>query len=270
MALHLFPTTQSLQPYIHSITSLQIEGAEVNVNVPCFPAGGISLNFELGNLSIVNSRDIQNVILPKSYLAGQITGPYNLQVVPGSVHFKVIFHPTAFSKLTGLEVTDITNGFISLSHIGKEWKQLAWDIHRHYTDVERVEIINKFFLEKLSSASQKRDTLYDQTLDWVANCYTFSMQKLHEDLQFADRHIRRVFKQAVGIAPKPYHQIIRFHRSAKLLRKNPSRPLQDIVALCNYSDIAHLSRQFQTYSGLSLSEFRKLPVGPNDQWMIWF
>lgn len=270
MALHIFPPTPELQPYIHSITSLKIEGTEANSTVPCFPTGGISLNFEFGQPTVFNSPHIQEIILPKSYLAGQITGPYNLEVVPRSVHLKVIFHPTAFSKLTGIEVADITNGFIALSHLSQEWQRLSWDIHKHSSDEERVETINQFFLEKLSTVFQKRDTLYDQTLDWVANCYTFSMQKLHEDLQFADRHIRRVFKQAVGISPKPYHQIIRFHRSAKLLREDPSRPLQDIVALCNYSDIAHLSRQFQTYSGLSLSEFRKLPVGPNDKWMIWF
>lgn len=270
MPLHAFPPTQNLQPFIHSITSLHTEDSDMATPVPCFPTGGVSLDFVLGPQIEFNSPEIPQVILPKSYLTGQVTGSYELTLPPGSIHFKVIFYPTAFAKLTGMEVADITNGFISLSHLSGEWKQLEEVIHNQSTDEGRVKEINSFFLKKLYITPQKWDTLYDQTLDWVANCYTFSMQKLQEDLQYADRHIRRVFKQAVGISPKPYHQIIRFHRSAKLLRENPERPLQDIVAICNYSDVAHLSRQFQAHSGLSLSEFRKLPVGPNDQWMIWF
>lgn len=270
MSLHAFPIIEALQPYIHSITSLDAGASDQNTSLPCFPTGGVSLNFELGQQPTFNSPDIQHVILPKSYLTGQITGTYDLQLPPGSTHFKVIFYPTAFAKLTEIEIADFTNGFIALSYLSKEWQQLDSLIHRLPTDEWRAKLVNKFFLQKLSTSPHQWNTLYDQTLNWVANCYTFSMRKLQEDLQYADRHIRRVFKQAVGISPKPYHQIIRFHRSAKLLRENPARPLQDIVALCNYSDIAHLSRQFQTYSGLSLAQFRQLPPGPNDHWMIWF
>lgn len=270
MALHVFSPNATLQPYIHSITSLHTEDSDMSTIVRCFPTGGVSLNFELGHQTEFNSTEIQLVKLPKSYLTGQITGAYDLHLPPGSIHFKVIFYPAAFAKLTEIEVSDFTNGFIALSHLSKEWKQLETVFHRLPTDEWRAKLINNFFLRKLTSDPQRWDTLYDQTLDWIANCYTFSMQNLQEDLQYADRHIRRVFKQAVGISPKPYHQIIRFHRSAKLLRENPERPLQDIVAICNYSDVAHLSRQFQAYSGLSLSEFRQLPPGPNDHWMIWF
>lgn len=270
MSLHAFPIIEALQPYIHSITSLHTGASDQTTSLPCFPTGGVALNFELGRQTTLTSPHIQQVILPRSYLSGQITGSYGLNLPAGSRHLKVIFYPTAFGKLTGLEVAEITNGFIALSHLSEEWKQLEKVIYREATDEGRVKEINNFFLQKLSTSPQQWNTLYDQTLNWVANCYTFSMLKLQEDLQYADRHIRRVFKQAVGISPKPYHQIIRFHRSAKLLRDNPARPLQDIVALCNYSDIAHLSRQFQTYSGLSLAQFRQLPPGPNDHWMIWF
>lgn len=268
MAHIAFPVPEVLAPYIHCMTSSRPEDAAASQPVLVLPSGGVSLNFDIGGPARFATPSIGNVTLPRGFVAGQTTGPYSYHSSPETVAFRVIFHPTAFSRLTGIEVADVTNGFIALSHLGPEWVKLDQLIHDQQTDEARVEIITHFFTEKIPYSHDPKP-LAEQTLDWVANCYSFSMQELEAELTYADRHIRRVFKQVVGVAPKPYHQIIRFHRTARLLKESPTVSVQDIVAICNYSDSAHLSRQFQAYSGLTLSQYRETSPGPNKDWMIW-
>ncbi|MDP4096261.1 AraC family transcriptional regulator [Paenibacillus sp. P96] len=70
-------------------------------------------------------------------------------------------------------------------------------------------------------------------------------------------HCSRVFRQVFGESPRTYLSGLVLHE-AKLLLADPGMPVQQIAAMLGYRDIAHFSRQFKRWSGMSPSEFRRI------------
>ena len=64
------------------------------------------------------------------------------------------------------------------------------------------------------------------------------------------------FRRSVGLTPKEYTRVVRLQRAIKQLVHTGS--LAELAAGAGYSDQAHLSREFRTFSGVTPREYRRL------------
>jgi AraC-like DNA-binding protein len=69
------------------------------------------------------------------------------------------------------------------------------------------------------------------------------------DLGVSERHLRRVFHRTVGVSPKAFAKLARFHRALLVARENGSASWASIAATAGYYDQAHLIAEFRALAG---------------------
>lgn len=86
------------------------------------------------------------------------------------------------------------------------------------------------------------------------------------ELAVSERHLRRVFREMVGVAPKSFAKLARFQRALRAARAVAQPSWAEIAISTGYYDQAHLIAEFRAISGVTpralLAELRTaLSVG---------
>ena len=74
-------------------------------------------------------------------------------------------------------------------------------------------------------------------------------------LGVSERHLRRVFREAVGVSPKAFTRLTRFHRALRAARADVHASWASIAAGAGYYDQAHLIAEFQSIAGAAPRAF---------------
>lgn len=69
------------------------------------------------------------------------------------------------------------------------------------------------------------------------------------ELGVSERHLRRIFRQALGVGPKTFAKLARFHRALRAARMEPRSSWARIALDAGYYDQAHLSAEFRSIAG---------------------
>jgi AraC-like DNA-binding protein len=69
------------------------------------------------------------------------------------------------------------------------------------------------------------------------------------DLGVSERHLRRVFREAVGVSPKAFTRLARFRRALRAAREDGQASWASIAAAAGYYDQAHLIAEFRAIAG---------------------
>jgi transcriptional regulator GlxA family with amidase domain len=84
------------------------------------------------------------------------------------------------------------------------------------------------------------------------------------ELGVSERHLRRVFREYVGVGPKTFARLIRFHRALGAARAGRHAGWAGIAAAAGYYDQAHLIAEFRAIAGVTpqalLGELRAAPL----------
>ena len=78
-----------------------------------------------------------------------------------------------------------------------------------------------------------------------------SVSAVADDLGVSERHLRRVFRDAVGMSPKAFAKLARFHRALGTARTNRRATWAGVAAATGYYDQAHLIDEFRTIAGVT-------------------
>jgi AraC-like DNA-binding protein len=70
-------------------------------------------------------------------------------------------------------------------------------------------------------------------------------------LGVSERHLRRVFREAVGVSPKEFAKLVRFDRAVSVAHEDVRASWASIAAATGYYDQAHLISEFQSISGVT-------------------
>lgn len=71
------------------------------------------------------------------------------------------------------------------------------------------------------------------------------------DLGVSERHLRRVFRDAVGLSPKAFAKLARFHRALRASRDDAGASWASIASSVGYYDQAHLIADFRAIAGVT-------------------
>lgn len=74
-------------------------------------------------------------------------------------------------------------------------------------------------------------------------------------LGVSDRHLRRVFLEAVGVSPKAFAKLVRFRRAVRLAQQDAHPSWASIASATGYYDQAHLIADFRAIAGTTPGVF---------------
>jgi AraC-like DNA-binding protein len=93
-----------------------------------------------------------------------------------------------------------------------------------------------------------------------------NVNEVASDLRVSERHLRRVFREAVGVSPKAFAKIARFDRAVHAASVDGGANWASIAAAAGYYDQAHLIAEFRAIAGVTpralLGELRRAPPVP--------
>jgi AraC-like DNA-binding protein len=82
-------------------------------------------------------------------------------------------------------------------------------------------------------------------------------------LGMSARHLRRVFREALGMSPKAYARLTRFQRALHIAREDGHAGWASVAAAAGYYDQAHLIAEFHAIAGVTprtlVNELRRGP-----------
>ncbi|MBD3917433.1 AraC family transcriptional regulator [Paenibacillus sp. PR3] len=84
----------------------------------------------------------------------------------------------------------------------------------------------------------------------------YGVDDVAEELGISASHCNRVFRSVYGQSPRVYLSELVLYE-AKLLLADPQLAVQTISTALGYRDIAHFSRQFKRWAGVSPSDYRR-------------
>lgn len=84
------------------------------------------------------------------------------------------------------------------------------------------------------------------------------MHELARDIHVSDRQMQRVFQENMGVSPKTFASLVRYQNLWRDILAAPDRPIMDEVYLLQYTDQAHLCREFKRYHGMTIPQARAL------------
>ena len=127
--------------------------------------------------------------------------------------------------------------------------------------VDAAAILESAIAERL--AAEGRHARAELALAAADRLLSANVHAVAVDLGVSERHLRRVFRERVGMSPKTFAKLARFHRALRAARGDARASWASIAAATGYYDQAHLIAEFRAIAGVTpqglLGELRAAP-----------
>jgi AraC-like DNA-binding protein len=128
--------------------------------------------------------------------------------------------------------------------------------------VQSASILDTAIAERLrlAAAQGPRTGL---AIDAAARLRRAKVSAVAADLGVSERHLRRVFRETVGVSPKVFAKLARFRRALRAAGVEGQARWANVAAVAGYYDQAHLIAEFRAIAGVTprvlLAELRAAP-----------
>lgn len=168
--------------------------------------------------------------------------------------FAIRFRPWGVSRFSGGAMAELVDRAVSPEEgLGETGAHLANALASAESDSDRVRLADAILGKGLAAPSRygkKLETLLDAAQGGIR-----SASEMADKLALSGRSFRRLWHDVVGIEPRKFIQLMRFHKALEMISNGES--LGRVAADCGFSDQAHMARQIRSISGLSPSSLRK-------------
>ncbi|MTI29561.1 AraC family transcriptional regulator [Xanthovirga aplysinae] len=257
MNYQTFQPHPDLESLICCYWTLEVPATDDAQKQRIIPDGTIEMAFILGDdIKRYTSKD--NFILqPRAMVLGQTIEPFYIEPTGYVDTFAIRFYPYGFANFVTVPIKTLANKETPIEILfgEKTAKKLELEIVQAINTKQRIEIIERFLINKLSEQSTV-DSIVRTTID------TLLLTKgsasiggiLKEDLS-KRRQLERNFLKQIGISPKQLGKVIRLQSALKMLLNEKGENLTNIAYENEYYDQAHFIKDFKEFTGISPKEF---------------
>lgn len=161
----------------------------------------------------------------------------------------IVFQPIGFYYLFKKRMYEFTQKAFDVKDVlGQKGAIFIEELKAANSNRERIFLTEKFLIENLGRASIKMDDC-DHTLELIRLNPGLPLDDITRYLKVTSRHLRRIFKEKVGIGPKYYQKICRIHRILQLTQEDGDFDLLELAFYCGYFDQSHFIKDFKQFTG---------------------
>ena len=156
----------------------------------------------------------------------------------------------------------------------EEFAQMCSNVHEAASLDARVALLDEFFLKRLTEIPandvniDRLKDVFDEIVptDGTVACppgskEEFSTSDLASTACLSQKQFTRVFNKYVGMNPKTYLRLLRFHKALMELQQSPQESLTDVAWRCGYYDLPHMTTDFKDICGFSPSQLISTGAG---------
>jgi len=173
---------------------------------------------------------------------------------PGSV-LGVRMRPAGAYRLLGLPLSELTGLTVDLHDlVGRAAAELLERCHGAPSAAERLRLAGEWIAERTA-----RSPGLDPAIAWTAAQIerregAVSIAELREQTGLSKARLAATFREQIGVLPKLYARILRFHRVVAILGERAGS-LADVALDAGYYDQPHMNAEFRELSGFAPREF---------------
>ncbi|MBC9933863.1 helix-turn-helix domain-containing protein [Chitinophaga qingshengii] len=220
------------------------------------PDGCMKLIFHYGDVYKHYPEHGDSITLPRCFLIGQLTRPYEVEPTGETGTFFVCFHPNGFLPFTSMPIREMENTAVPLKILfGKEGASLEQHILSAHDTAERINLVETFLCNKLKDAGTI-DHIVQSTVETILTANgQLSVDELSKQANVNRRQLVRKFSFAIGLSPKQLSKTIRLQHTLKMLLNKKDVSLTALAYEGEYYDQAHFIKDFKEFTGLTPKEF---------------
>jgi AraC-like DNA-binding protein len=207
------------------------------------PSGGVELVWPLGSAPRV---------------VGPLTGPQVETITPGTTIVGLRFRPGAAAAALDTPPSELVDTRVNWSELARHPMGRALDIAEPAVAAAELQ---RLVVARLGDADEL-DPLVARAVRLLMPWQSNAVRSLTTELYISERQLRRRCLDAVGLAPKTLHRILRFQGFLALVQSSLARgpgPADDgldrLAVDAGYADQAHLTRECVRLAGVPPRSF---------------
>ena len=211
--------------------------------------------FNYGDRYRLSNLHYRDELLPRHFLSGTSTEPYQIGLSGNIGSLGVIFRSPAFKDVFQLpDLGEFTDKRLDADlFLGKKLDGFTDALAEAPGPEDKIRLANHYFLELFRPRLQM--SLADHASNTILDTRGFlSMDELAQKFCITPRHLRRVFKEQIGLSPKFYARLKRFGY-AWFCANSGRFNWRTLTGHNGFYDQAHLIREFKTFSGKTPSSY---------------
>ena len=285
MHSHIIQPIDILRPYISRYVFVQAEGSTDIMTPPSDDPRFVNgkhvqpLLPNYGSFIFIRNAvaDISGTQTDELTLLGANQKTIGLTTLKGWFEGMLLdFEPGGMYALLHIDLQQLAGKVLTAAAYGDEGLLQLDSIFKQFNSAPEIaRLIDAFFLGHLP---HKEDLNYSRLRKVIAACDeakgNISAAQMAGVACLGERQFLRVFKTYVGIPPKQFIRLRRFHRTIQHMQQtaHAGQPIDLLsVALTHgYYDLSHMALEFQQMGCVSPSHFRALGIPLSDDFSVFF
>jgi AraC-like DNA-binding protein len=245
-----------LAQFVKCYWTLESPEEKTPVRNTIVPDGCMKLIFHYGEAYKHYDENGIAEILPKYFLIGQLTKPYEVEPIGETGTFFVCFHPNGFLPFATTPIKEMENTTVPLETLFQDGGQeIGESILCAHSTSERVRLIEAFLLNRLTD-TETIDHIVKSTVETILTANgQLTVDQLSQQAQINRRQLVRKFSSSIGLSPKQLSKTIRLQATLKTLLSQKNTSLTDLAYENEFYDQAHFIKDFREFTGLTPKEF---------------
>jgi AraC-like DNA-binding protein len=192
---------------------------------------------------------------PIAFFAGQTLQKYSLELKSNSVLYGIRFYPHTLSFLFDLPADLITNNILPLPDIrnaGSLQNCLSENTGETFRNFEAALLQ---ICKRADLSTNKFQYINYAVGEILKSKGDITIDRLIKSTGVSQRYFDTIFKQSVGISPKPFCNIIKLNHFISYRKNHPHKNLTECCYEANFFDQSHLIKFFQKVANQSPTKY---------------
>jgi AraC-like DNA-binding protein len=156
----------------------------------------------------------------------------------------------AHEAVLGVPASVLAGRIVPLEELwdGATTRRLIDELAKARDGADAAKVLESAIEQRVALANDAR---IDLALDAASRLGSANVRTVAAELGVSERHLRRAFRETVGVSPKAYAKLARFRCALRAAGQPGQATWANIAATAGYYDQAHLIAEFRAIAGVT-------------------
>jgi AraC-like DNA-binding protein len=249
---------ERLRPWLVGSYTGYVESSPAKVHRRELPFPGIPLILSFGHAIAVSGPGVSARPRLTSFVTGLSDGPAFTEHSGTQAGIQINLTPLAAHRLFRMPMSELTNQAVGLDECfapaGAGLVEQLAELPSWPARFKRLDAELGRRLEQAPPVSPDTAWAYRELLQCNGD---MPIAELCSRIGCSRRHLASRFRQQVGMTPKAFARVLRFHRVVRAVREGGDDGWAAVAAEAGYYDQPHLNREFLSLAGVTPEGYRE-------------